>query len=167
MKAVVCKPGRRCQALRGRPARGLFLPRGHSWRPRGELIVEAAYLVPWIVILTALLIVMTYYVHNVNWYRMAGYEAALLGNGRYETLGEAQGEADARARERAEQQTLPGTAPQAEVSCSRAGTTVRYSGQRLPAFQKAFVWEEKVTVVKVRPVEKLRLAHAPRKLVDK
>jgi len=121
-------------------------------------------IVPCIVVITALLLVLTAYVHNRVWFRSAGYEAALIGNGRYAAVGEelaqARAAADQRANERAADLPFTGTTPDHTVDCSGHQTKVGYSGQHFPMFDNLFGWNEEVTVIKVRPVPILRAARA-------
>ena len=48
----------------------------NEWK-KGSFTVESAFLIPMAVMLTALLIVFTFYAHNKVWYTAAAYEAAL------------------------------------------------------------------------------------------
>ena len=132
---------------------------------KGSLTVEAAYIVPAAVFVIALLLVLQFFVHNRNYYTAAALEAALLGNGRaVKDTCELEGEAAERARDRSSEQPFPGSRPGSAVRCTRTGTSVSYSGQHFPAFDRWFSWEIDKTVKKVRPVRILRKLHTLRQI---
>ena len=79
-----------------------------KWK-KGSFTVEAAFIVPAAVLMTVLLIICIFYVHNQVWYKTAALEAALAGNSRMEGSGKSPGEtALESAKKRAEQQVMPG-----------------------------------------------------------
>lgn len=128
--------------------------------------VESAFLVPLAMMILASVLTLLFYTHNRNWYLAAAGEVCLVGNADITSAeGAASGtgtsDEEERASERAGQkireQTLPGSAPQAEVQVNDWGTTAGFSGQQ---FEKVafgtFMWEESVSVQKVRPVSFLQ-----------
>lgn len=139
---------------------------------RGTIVVEAAYIVPWTVVLLALLITILFFVHNKVWYTAAACEAALSGN-RYtegrQGSGRAgwanwpnsenasgSGYAEATAMQRIRDQAMPGNAPEKQISCTQSRTEVGFSGQGRSFFSKTFPWSVKESVRKVRPVSTVR-----------
>ena len=125
--------------------------------------MEASFLVPMATILTGVLILLLFYVHNQVWYTCAACEAAIVGNGYYaDDSGEEK--AVARARQRIQEQTLPGNVPDVSVSCDSSGSSISYSGQqeglRNPFFLNAFSISASETVRKIRPVSLLYLKYA-------
>ena len=136
------------------------------FRPdRAAMTVEASFLVPWIVLLTTLLIVMTFHIHNRNWYRAGAIEAGLCGNARYtDDSGEAH--ARERAQERIRQQTMPGSEPAYTVSFSRTSCQVNFSGQTFPAFSALFPLQVSEKQGRVRPVPALRKARALKEFLE-
>ena len=145
---------------------------GKRWC-RAVITVEAAYVVPWTVILLAILLTMSFYVHNRVWYTAAACETALSGN-RYtegrDGSGSAgwadrpksenasgSGYAEATAMQRIRDQAMPGNTPEKQISCTKSGTEVSFSGQ-VPVFSQSFSWSVKESVRKVRPVTVVRSA---------
>ena len=51
-----------------------------KWLSRGVITIEASYIIPWSVLIIALLITMLFFVHNRAWYTAAACETALSGN---------------------------------------------------------------------------------------
>ena len=149
---------------------------------RGTITVEAAFLVPWTVLLLALLITMTFAIHNRTWYQTAALESALAGNqyvpgsggnGRAglllsEDMTEPAGSlcAQESLNARIRDQAMPGSVPDAAVHCTRKETTVSVSGQRLPAYSETFPWQVEARVQKVRPASLVRGAWLVRELWD-
>ena len=129
----------------------------NEWK-KGSFTVESAFLITMAVMLTALLIVFTFYAHNKVWYTAAAYEAALAGNGRREgNEWDASASAKEKAEERSVQQVMPGSKPDIYAGSSPWGTEVRYSGQRFPMFSEhLFTYTAEAKVEKVRPVKYLR-----------
>ncbi|MCF0146017.1 MAG: hypothetical protein HUJ73_05470 [Eubacterium sp.] len=134
--------------------------------------MEAAFLIPWTVILTALLIILLFYMHNVSWYKTAGLEAALAGNqyiagaGGTGRAGFSNSDTDANAaglrkaensaNARIKDQAVPGSSPDVEIDCTYGKTEVRFSGQRYAAFSELFKLSVTEQVKKVRPVPIVR-----------
>ena len=132
---------------------------------KASLTVEASFIVPITFLVVALLLVMQFFVHNRNYYEAAALEAALLGNGRtVSDVSELEGLSAGRARERAAEQPFPGSRPGSSVQCTGTGTSVSYSGQHFPAFDRWFSWEIDETVKKVRPVKLLRKKYMLRRI---
>lgn len=121
---------------------------------RAVITVEASYIVPWAVILTALLITMTFFVHNRVWYTAAACEAAVSGN-RY-AEGSGTRYAETTLQQRIRDQAMPGGEPERQVICTQDATEVRISGQDFPAFSEFFSWSVEKKVKKVRPVKVVR-----------
>lgn len=157
---------------------------GRSFRKRicrAVITVEAAYIVPWTVILLAILITMSFYVHNRAWYTAAACESALSGN-RYtegrEGSGSAgwsdrpksenasgSGYAESTAMQRIRDQAMPGSTPEKQISCTQSGTEVSFTGQ-VSVFSRAFSWSVKESVRKVRPVTVVRGAWIVKGLIS-
>ena len=152
-----------------------------SWI-RGALTVEGSFLVPWTVLLTALLLVILFYVHNRTWYEAAGLEAALAGNqyiagssgtGRAgltendaDTNTAGAGKAEQTARSRVQDQAMPGTDPEIQVNCTNGQTEVAFSGQSYPLFSDRFSLEVRKSAKKVRPVPVVRGAWLLKELAE-
>lgn len=129
------------------------------WMEQGAMTVEASFIVPWVVILTALLIVMTFWAHNRNWYRAGAVEAALCGTGRH-TGSDGEAQAEERAAERVHAQTMPGSEPSFRVTCSGRTCTVDFAEQTFPAFNEVFAWQVSEKAEKIRPVAAFRQVRA-------
>ena len=135
-----------------------------QWK-RGSYTVEAAFLVPVAVMLTALLIVYTFYVHNKVWYTAAACEAALEGSGRLESSGLTPVQAAGKkAEERAEQQVMPGTRPEIQTDSGSWGTRVAYRGGNAFFLKQLFTYTVEVTAEKIRPVSYLYMLWTARQL---
>lgn len=142
---------------------------------KGSVTVEASFIVPIIVIVTAALLTLTFYVHNRCWYTNAALESAMLGNARFTggesgtvSVAQAGREAENRAGQRIADQTMPGTAPVYSVKCERYHTTVTFSGQEYSMFAEFFnglSMEE--TVDRIWPVWQIRAAGNARRLLKK
>ncbi|MEE8885937.1 MAG: hypothetical protein SOI56_05105 [Eubacteriales bacterium] len=136
------------------------------------MTVEASVIIPCIVIITAALIFLTYYIHNRNWYTMAAWESAMVGNARYTeedeiSLSMGLEAARERARQRADEQTMPGKTPTSEVTSDERETTVSYSGLRYAMFKKFFSdTDVSEKVERIWPVHQIRSARNARKLVE-
>lgn len=126
---------------------------------RGSLTVEASFLFPWLVILTALLLVMTFYACSLNWYRAGAIEASLYGNARHPGE-DGKAAASERAQLRVRQAAMPGSDPSFTVVYTEAACEVAYTGQKFPAFSSLFSWEVSEKTDRVRPVRLLRKARA-------
>ena len=98
-----------------------------QWK-RGSYTVEAAFLVPVAVMLTALLIVYTFYVHNKVWYTAAAWECVLTGLEAKES-GETTEET---WQEVKSQQPLPVGSVQTDISASGQTISVQIHGQMQP-----------------------------------
>jgi hypothetical protein len=135
--------------------------KGEKWRC-GILVVEAAVIVPMAVMVTALLLIMIFYVHNRCWYRCAAYECAIVGNGG-QNLSESEGrmQAEAQAEARIRDQVMPGTEPQKVVYSDASGTSVHFSGQTYPLFNREFAsFAAEAGVERVNPEKVLRMRWA-------
>lgn len=133
--------------------------RGRSkWR-RAAFTVEAAFVVPAAVMLTALLIVLCFYMHDLCWFRCAALEAALSGNRPVKTeVSEAEGAALRLAEQRIEEQLMPGSAPSAEVRRTSAATEVTFAGKRYTLFADELpAFSVREQAARVRPERLLRL----------
>lgn len=126
---------------------------------QGAMTVEASFIVPWVVILTALLVVMTFWAHNRNWYRAGAVEAALCGTARH-TGSDGEAQAEERAEERVYAQTMPGSEPSFRVNCSSRTCTVDFAEQTFPAFNEMFAWKVSEKAEKIRPVAAFRQVRA-------
>ena len=152
--------------------KGRIIMRNKKKLCRAVITVEASYIVPWAVILTALLITMTFFVHNRVWYTAAACEAAVSGNRYAEGSGgtgsagyadisggrNAAGTryAETTLQQRIRDQAMPGGEPERQVICTQDATEVRISGQDFPAFSEFFSWSVEKKVKKVRPVKVVR-----------
>ena len=95
---------------------------------RGSLTVEAAWVVPVTFIVLAVLISLTFYIHNHIWYRCGALEAAVIGNlnaGPEDTGEDAVRRA---AEQRIRDQVMPGTPPQLTVRGNKRQAEVIYAG---------------------------------------
>ena len=142
---------------------------------RGVMTLEASFLIPWAVILSALLMVVCFYCTNTSYYRSAALEASLSGNQYTAGSGSAghlalpsssdpagAGLASMSADFRIRDQAMPGTAPERSVECTSGGTEVRFAGQEYPVFRGVFSLDAGGSAKKVRPVPILRAAYALR-----
>ncbi|MBR0397313.1 MAG: hypothetical protein IJI10_03495 [Eubacterium sp.] len=104
---------------------------------RASMTVESAVIVPMAVVLLALLIVLTFYVHNRTWYICAACEAAVRGN---MPVAEGSHEAEDSARKLAQQritdQVMPGSDPSLDISVGKKSTSVQYAGQTYVMFSR-------------------------------
>ena len=149
---------------------------GYRWLTgtmcRGTITMEASFLIPWAVLLTALLIILLFYMHNRVWYQTAALETALSGN-QYIAGSEGSGRAGARegaeaenpagqaaaaqkAEERIRDQAMPGSRPQTEIVCTNGSTEAAFEGQDYPMFSSLFSWSVRESVKKVRPAPVIR-----------
>ena len=149
---------------------------------RAAVTVEASFLVPWAVLITALLIILLFFVHDRVWFRAAALETALsgnqyisgsAGNGRAGLWDGADGEDRAgyaaameKGGERIADQVMPGTGPQITVSCTNEVTQVRFEGKRYPMFAERSFWTVDEMVRKVRPVPVVRGAWIVKALAE-
>ncbi len=120
------------------------------WK-KGSYMPEAAILLPIAILLTALLLLGTFYVHNRVWYTAGAYEAVLLGNGRIPWGEKAEELVEEKAGKRADEQVMPGNRPSISVTLTASGCQVVY-GADYPLWKL----EVKAQADKVRPVEALR-----------
>ena len=166
--------GRRGKTMGNRVAKSVGKVRRMGWNyvKRAVITVEASYIIPWTVILLALLITMTFFVHNRNWYKAAACETALSGNRYVEGSGgtgsagyagtarsnNATGSkyAEATMKQRIQEQAMPGSEPQSKVTCTQDATEAEFSGQDFPMFSEYFSWSVKEKVKKIRPVKVVR-----------
>ena len=142
-----------------------------TWR-RAAITVEASFLVPWMVMLLALLITMTFAIHNRTWYHTAALESALAGNqyipgsggngraGRSPFSGESDPAGTEKAKEtllrRIRDQAMPGSVPETQAISTGDRTSISVSGQQLPAFRQWFTWDVDTSVKKIRPAPVVR-----------
>lgn len=134
----------------------------------GSVTVEASLIVPIVVLLTALLIVMTFYVHNRCWYRCAALETAIEGNSRdsFESGNEEQ-RAVMHARRRISDQVMPGSEAECSVSVAPSASSVSFSGQKMPLFQSQFQsFSIREEVQRIQPESFLRKLWAAEGLKD-
>ena len=141
---------------------------------KGSVTVEASVIFPMIVIVTAALLILTFYVHNRCWYTNAALESALLGNARFTdgeggiSVEQAGREAENRAEQRTEDQTMPGTAPSHAVACEKYRTTVTFSGQEYAMFAEFFNGASvEKTVDRIWPAWQIRAAGNVRRILKK
>ena len=139
---------------------------------RAAITVEASYIIPWAVIILALLITMTFYVHNRVWYTAAACETALSGNryvegsggtGQAGYAGGSDSEnvtgnryAEQTLQHRIQDQAMPGSEPENQITCMRDATEVTLSGQDFSMFSDVFSWSVEEKVKKIRPVKIIR-----------
>ncbi|MBQ2646360.1 MAG: hypothetical protein IJF82_03210 [Achromobacter sp.] len=138
-----------------------------KWLSRGVITIEASYIIPWSVLIIALLITMLFFVHNRAWYTAAACETALSGN-RYVEGSAGTGSAglldkkgdqnipgthyaEETAAGRIRDQAMPGSEPEKQIACTYDATEVRFSGQDFPLFSEAFSWSVQESVKRVRP----------------
>ena len=131
---------------------------------RASMTVEAAVIVPMAVVLTALLIVLTFYMHNRVWYTCAACEVCIRGNmPAAKEGGEASESAGKLARRRIEDQVMPGSAPELGLKTGKSGTSVRFEGQTYAMFNRVLTpFRIKIEVDRVRPEKYVRLLWAGR-----
>lgn len=137
------------------------------------MTLEAVVIVPMVILITAALMGLTFFVHNRNYYIAAGYEAALTANAWHspqEDRGHAMSQkaAGERAKARIENQPFPGTEPEEKLTFAGNLTKVSFSGQKFPGFPEGwFEWKVQTEAMKVRPVVPIRLARVARKAAEK
>ena len=102
---------------------------------QASMTVESAVIVPMAVVLLALLIILTFYVHNRTWYTCAACEAAVRGNmPAADGSHEAEDSARKLAQQRINDQVMPGSSPSLEISVGKNRTAVKYSDQTYVMF---------------------------------
>ena len=94
---------------------------------RGSLTVEGAFVIPFTFMIMILIIILTFYIHNRVWYTCAACESALKG---ILTIPEAerQAAAETAARSRIDDQIMPGSRPELQVTSGTGGLSVCFSG---------------------------------------
>ncbi len=137
---------------------------------RGVMTVEASVIVPCIVLLTAALLVLLFFVHNQTYYRCAALETALWANARHAPITSenslAQEAAEERMTARIEDQSMPGTGPSFTVTIAGDKTEVQLSGQRFPIYSDYFLYEIDETAASIRPVKWVRQARVLRNFAE-
>ena len=125
---------------------------------RAVYTVESAFIIPMIVILTALLIVLNFYIHNRVWYTCAAYETALQGNSF--SAGESinrKRKAEETAKKRIQDQGVPGLRPDASIRWSQKQTEVSFQGRLFTIFRgKIPSLQVKCRVRRVNPERSVR-----------
>ena len=126
---------------------------------QASMTVESAVIVPMTVMLLALLLILTFYVHNRTLYTCPACETAVRGN-----MPEAEGshEAEESARKLAQQriadQVMPGSAPKLDLTVERKNTSVTYSGQTYAMFHRVLTpFQVKVQAKQICPEKYVRL----------
>lgn len=140
---------------------------------KGSMTVEAAVIIPLIVIITGALLTLTFYQHNCCWYTNAALECAIVGNARFTggdknqiSLEQGKKMAEERAAERVSDQTMPGTSPSFSVDSGRKETSVHYSEQEYSMFGQYFNHTASdATVERIWPARQIRAARQARKMV--
>nr|WP_027870460.1 hypothetical protein [[Eubacterium] cellulosolvens] len=125
----------------------------------GFLTVEAAVIVPCTVMMTALLLVLFFFVHNRNWYEMTAWECALTALNRTEAGQSGTENAVIHAGKRITDQPVPGTRPSVSVRADGGEADVSFWGQRFPMLQTGiFRYRTDVRLLLQRPAERIREA---------
>ena len=132
---------------------------------KASMTVEAAVIVPMTVLVIALLIILSFYIHNRVWYTCAACEAAILGNMPAGDEGEAVRRAEGAASRWMREQAMPGSTPEYDVQMSGSGTEVSFSGQTYAMFRTELTpFSVDITVKKIRPEKYLRLVWAGKQI---
>lgn len=135
----------------------------------GVFTVEASVIVPMAVMMTALIVILIFYVHNRCWYTCAAYECAIVGNGA-NILSESEGtqRASSQAAGRIRDQVMPGSIPKTRIHSSGSGTSVAFSGQTYPMFNRELKpFQAEAEVVRVVPESYLRARWAASAVRDR
>jgi hypothetical protein len=130
------------------------------WK-RAVFTVEASVIVPIAVVITALLIILTFYVHNRCWYRCAAYESAIKGNGGTVVQTDRASVARIQAEGRIQDQVMLGETPELMISSDRQKTTVAFTGKSYSIFTRYLTpFQVKAEVERVHPVKEVRVRWA-------
>lgn len=135
---------------------------------RAVFTVEASVIVPIAVFITALLIIMTFYVHNRCWYNCAAYECANKGNaGLAFSIADSRNMAENQAQGRIDDQVMPGSEPSKKILVTEAGTYVSFSGQTYAMFNRELTpFLAEASVARVNPESYLRKLWAAAEVGD-
>lgn len=133
---------------------------------KGSMTVEAAYLVPMAVLLTALLVFFCFYEHDRVWFASAACETALVGTRRLESGEQAENLAEVRAAELTEAQPFPVVRPSYQVEAGKRKISVSFSSEGETAFDRCFPYRTKVTVKQSDPVGGVRTAWLARNIIN-
>ena len=126
---------------------------------RASMTVESAVVVPMTVMILAVLVILTFYMHNRVWYTCAACESAVRGNMPVaDGSHEAEESAETLARQRIADQVMPGSEPELSLSVKRSSTKVGFSGQTYAMFRQILIpFQVKMEVDQVRPEKYVRL----------
>lgn len=133
---------------------------------QGSMTVEAAFLVPMAVCLSALLIFYCFYEHDRVWYTAAACEAALAGTKRTEAGADTESLARQRAQQRMEEQPFPVSDPSMWVSTEKRSCSVSYESSGETAFTECFPYKTKETIRQTDPVGWVRTAWIARTIMN-
>ncbi|MCQ2501101.1 MAG: pilus assembly protein [Lachnospiraceae bacterium] len=132
----------------------------------GSMTVEAAYLLPLAVFLTAILIFYCFYEHDRVWFTSAACETALVGTRRRESGEEAEKLASVRAAELIEAQPFPVMSPSSEIEGDKRRMTVSFESEGKTAFSRSFPYRTKVSIKQSDPVGAVRTARIARVIIN-
>lgn len=133
---------------------------------QGSMTVEAAYLIPMAVLLTALLIFYCFYEHDRVWFTSAACETALVGTRRTESGEDAQILAEERAQERIRSQPFPVGPPDLKVTADKKNCSVGFESAGKTAFRYCLPYRVKEQVEKADPVGRIRTAWIVKKCIN-
>ncbi len=133
---------------------------------QGSLTVEAAFLVPMAVLLTAMLIFYCFSEHGSVWYRAAACEAALAGTQKSVSGENTESLARERAWQRIQEQPFPLLQPSMEVTAEGKSVTVSYESTDRQGFARVFPFTVQETVTESDPVVAVRTAWLAREIIS-
>lgn len=133
---------------------------------QGSITMEAVYLIPMAVLLTALLIFYCFYEHDRVWFTAAACETALAGTRRLESGEDAQTLATERAQERVQSQPFPVGSPDMEVSAGKKECKASFTSSGKTALQYTFPYKVTEQIEKVDPVGRIRTAWIVKKCIN-
>lgn len=133
---------------------------------KGSMTVEAAFLVPMAVFLSALLIFYAFYEHDRVWFTAAACEAALTGSRRTERGEDSETLARNCAQKRMEAQPFPVLSPQMELEVKGRTSRVSYQSAGETAFSICFPYKIEETIEQSDPVGWIRTAWIEKNLLN-
>lgn len=138
------------------------------WRnmQQGSITVEAAFLIPMAVLITAFLLFYCFYEHDRVWFTAAACETALVGTRRTESGEDVQTLAETRAQELIRSQPFPVTEPDQEVAAGKKECSVTFGSAGKTAFQYSFPYKVTECVEKTDPVGRIRTAWIVKKTIN-
>lgn len=125
---------------------------------KASITVEAALVVPIVLMVIFLLISLDFYVHDKAYFTLGAYETALTGNS-FRYVSEEEGERGAKEKSSriVKDRKMPGQAPESFVRLKENETEAGFKGSIVQLWGRG-IWEYEVsgTVRRIRPEETIR-----------